>query len=219
MQLNLQTFGIDISSYSEDINWQKLVALINPRFVFARAYRAGPSADQSYADKRFGDYWQQLGQQDILRGAYLFCDPHADPAGSIKKFFSVYAPKRGDLVPTLDIEDNWDGGSGIPVRQRVAQIDEMVKLVAQEIGGQKPIIYTKKRVWDELGNPNKFAGCPLWVLNYFTIPTQHNIPQAWNTFTFWQYAENVKYDGIFGGDYDLNLFNGFENELKSVTIQ
>jgi lysozyme len=227
MQLNLQTFGIDISSYSNDINWSKLVSVINPRFVFARAYHVGPAAAESYADPRFSEYWTNLGQLDLRRGAYLFCDPKADATDSIAKLFSVYTPKKGDLVPTLDIEDNYDSGSGVPVNQRVAQIAKMVQLVAQKIGGQMPILYTKKRVWNELGNPNQFATCPLWVLNYLTLPAPQNMPVTWPTFTFWQYAENIKAPAIFGkdasgkkdGDYDLNCFNGVENDLKAYTIQ
>src|SRR5690242_19513623 len=147
MLLNLQTFGIDISSYSDDIDWAKLVSVINPRFVFARAYHVGPSPDKSYADQRFAEYWSQLGHLNLRRGAYLFCDPRADAADSIAKFFSVYTPKKGDLLPTLVIEDNYDSGSGVPVQQRVAQISTMVGLVAQKIGGQKPMIYMKRRVW------------------------------------------------------------------------
>jgi lysozyme len=216
--LNLQTFGIDISSYSDDIDWTKLVSLINPRFVFARAYHIGPTQQKTYPDPRFGEYWAKLGTLNLRRGAYLFCDPKADAADSIAKFFSVYTPKKGDLVPTLDIEDNYDSGSGIPVHQRVAQIATMVQLVSQKIGGRMPILYTKKRIWDELGNPSQFANCPLWVLNYFTIPTPHNIPATWPTFAFWQYAENVKYESIFKGDYDLNFFNDVESELDKFTV-
>src|SRR5438477_249267 len=104
MQLNLQTFGIDISSYSNDINWSNLISVINPRFVFARAYHVGPTAAKTYADPRFPEYWTKLGELNLRRGAYLFCDPKADADDSITKFFSVYTPKKGDLVPTLDIE-------------------------------------------------------------------------------------------------------------------
>ena len=220
MMLNLQTFGIDISSYSGDIDWIKLVSIINPRFVFARAYHMGPVPEKSYADERFAnDYWPQLGQLNLRRGAYLFCDPKADAQDSITKFFAVYKPQKGDLVPTLDIEDNYDSSSGVPLPKRIAQIDKMIQLVAQRIGGQKPILYTKKRIWNELGNPKQFSDCPLWVLNYYTMPTPQNMPETWPAFAFWQYAENIKYKGIFEGDYDLNLFNGTEADLMKLVIQ
>ena len=28
------------------------------------------------------------------------------------------------------------------------------------------MIYTKARVWSELGNPAQFSDCPLWVVDY-----------------------------------------------------
>jgi GH25 family lysozyme M1 (1,4-beta-N-acetylmuramidase) len=215
----LQTFGIDISSYSKDIDWQKTIANLNPRFVFARAYHVDATPEGSYEDQKFAtDYWPALAQLGLPRGAYLFCHPKADAADSIQKFFNVYKPRVGDLLPTLDIEDIYDNSSGVPVQKRIAQIDAMVQLVSAKIGGQKPMIYTKKRVWDDLGNPRQFADCPLWVLNYKTMPTVLNMPATWPAFTFWQYAENLKVDGI-GGDYDPDLFNGTEGELGNYAIK
>lgn len=223
---NLQTYGIDISSYSLAVDWTKVVATLNPRFVFARAYHMGPTADaaDSYADTRFAEYWSALATAKLTRGAYLFCHPKADAATSISNFYSAYTPKAGDLVPTLDIEDIYDNSCGVPVNQRIAQIASMIGLVSAKIGGQKPIIYTKKRVWNDLGNPNQFADCPLWVMNYLTMPTALNMPKSWPAFAFWQYAENLKSDpkdfdiGI-GGDYDPNLYNGSEADLKKLQIQ
>lgn len=217
--LNLQTYGIDISSYSKNIDWTKVARTLNPRFIFARAYHMDATAKTSSPDSRFAEYWAAMAALHVPRGAYLFCHPKADAKDSIDKFFSVYKPQVGDLVPTLDIEDIYDNSSGVPVAQRVEQISKMIQLVSAKIGGQKPLIYTKRRVWDDLGNPNQFADCPLWVLNYWTLPTSDNLPQSWPTFTFWQYAENIKAEGIFGGDYDLNLFNGTENDLAKYLIK
>jgi GH25 family lysozyme M1 (1,4-beta-N-acetylmuramidase) len=220
MTINLQTYGIDVSSYSLDVDWTKVVANLNPRFIFARAYHMAETAAECYADSKFAnDYWPSLGKLKLPRGAYLFCHPKADAADSIERFFSVYKPQSGDLVPTLDIEDIYDSSCGVPLQDRIAQISTMIELVAKKMGGQKPIIYTKKRVWNELGNPAQFADCPLWVLNYQTMPTPLNMPQTWPTFAFWQYAENIKnVDGI-GGDFDPNLFNGPESDLAKYFIK
>jgi lysozyme len=212
--LNLQTYGIDISSYSKDVDWTKVAKNLNPRFVFARAFHMDETAEKTVADPRFAEYWTAMAALHVPRGAYLFCHPKTDAADSIAKFFSVYTPKAGDLLPVLDIEDIYDDSCGVPVAQRIAQIAKMIALVSAKIGGQKPIIYTKRRVWNDLGNPNQFADCPLWVLNYWTLPTAANLPQSWPTFAFWQYAENITIDGI-EGDYDPNLFNGTEADLAA----
>jgi lysozyme len=147
MFLNLQTFGIDISHHDDPIDWDSLVSEIDPKFVFARAYHIGDTPDppSTYPDPSFPEYWQKLGDKHLPRGAYLFCNPHADADDSIKRFFDVYQPKKGDLLPVLDIEDNYDSDSHVPLDKRLTQIARMVKLISDKIGGQKPIIYTKKR--------------------------------------------------------------------------
>jgi GH25 family lysozyme M1 (1,4-beta-N-acetylmuramidase) len=225
----LQTFGMDISSYSKQIDWPQVVAQLNPRFVFARASYmkerpkanpTDPSIADPFSDACFPQYWQALGQYKIPRGAYVFCHPWADPGATTDQFFKDYTPVPGDLLPTLDIEDIWDSDSGVAQNQRVAFIQTMVDNVAKRICGQMPMIYTKTRVWNDLGDPKQFAKCPLWILNYQTLPTTENMPTAtWPTFAFWQYAENLVLDKVIGGDYDPNLFNGSEAELKNYVIQ
>jgi GH25 family lysozyme M1 (1,4-beta-N-acetylmuramidase) len=214
----LQTFGIDISSYSGDPDWNKVVATLNPRFVFARAYHLDENSAKDRADPKFAAYWTKLAELRLPRGAYLFCHPKIDASISIQKFFSVYKPQAGDLLPTLDIEDIYDNSSAVPLQKRIQQVEKMIQLVAARIGGQKPMIYTKTRVWNDLGNPPQFADCPLWVLNYNTLPTPQNQPATWPTFAFWQYGENLKVKHVID-DYDPNLFNGSEAELSNYLIR
>jgi len=215
----VRTFGIDISSYSKDIDWTKVSSKLNPRFVFARACHMGEDQAQSYEDTRFvKDYWPALRQLKMPRGAYLFCHPKADAGESIKRFFSAYQPQAGDIVPTLDIEDIYDNDCGVPVKRRIEQIAKMVQLISSRISGQKPMIYTKVRVWNDLGNPKQFSDCPLWVLDYQATPTSPAVPVTWPKFAFWQYAENLKADGI-GGDYDPDYFNGTEDTLGTYFIK
>ena len=54
----------------------------------------------------------------------------------------------------------------LPVQKRINQIEKMIQLVSTRINGYKPMIYTKARVWSELGNPAQFADCPLWVVDH-----------------------------------------------------
>lgn len=215
---DLQTYGIDISSYSKQIDWAKVVTNLNPRFVLARATHMTGDATDPYEDTLFSNYWSAMAAHGLLRGAYAFCHPLADAKATTDKFFDVYKPQPGDLVPALDIEDIWDNSCPVPVQARIGLIKTMVDAVSSRIGGQKPMIYTKTRVWNDLGNPAQFANCPLWILNYQTMPTALNMPPTWPAFAFWQYAQNLLVDGI-EGDYDPNLFNGPEADLKKYVIQ
>jgi GH25 family lysozyme M1 (1,4-beta-N-acetylmuramidase) len=197
----VRTFGIDISSYSLNIDWDAVVDELNPRFVITRAFHMGPKPPDCYADMRFVDYWPVLAQRKLPRGAYLFCHPSANAAVSVNNFFSVYTPQVGDIVPTLDIEDIYDNSCGVRVSKRIAQIDAMIKAVSARIGGQKPMIYTKARVWADLGNPAQFSDCPLWIIDYDSTHAQPSLPPPWHTYAFWQFDHDLKIEGI-GGDYD-----------------
>jgi|HubBroStandDraft_6_1064221.scaffolds.fasta_scaffold617481_1 GH25 family lysozyme M1 (1,4-beta-N-acetylmuramidase) len=212
------TFGIDISSYSLTIDWPTVLTALNPRFVFARAYHIDATLGTSYPDPNFKDYWADLAKLNLPRGAYVRCNPNIDPQQSVTDFFSVYTPQPGDLLPSVDIEDEWDNSSTVKPKQRVLQIGQLIKLVADKIGGQMPLLYTKQRVWKDLNNPGQFAACPLWVQDYLAVPpAAPSLPASWSSYAFWQYGENKKAVGI--ADYDLNLFNGPETALKNFTIQ
>ena len=213
------TFGLDISSYSGVIDWPTVVKTLNPRFVFARAYHFGvPPKDSSYPDEKFNDYWSDLARLKLPRGAYMRCNPFVDPQQSVTDFFTVYTPQPGDLLPAVDVEDEWDNSSGLKPEQRTACIDKLLRGVAAKIGGQKPLLYTKQRVWIDLGNPSQFAAYPLWVMDYaHTPPASPTLPVPWQNYTFWQYAQDQQATGL--ADYDPDLFNGPESALRNFTIQ
>ena len=216
---SIRTFGIDISSYSKTIDWNVVTEKLNPRFVLARAAYVGKKDLQPHTDALFADeYWPALGKLKMPRGAYVFCRPKADADDTINAFFSVYTPKKGDLLPTLDIEDDYDDDAGVTVEQRIAQIEKMVGLVSARIGGQKPMIYTKARVWKDLGNPKQFSDCPLWVIDYDGAHAEPTLPPPWPTFAFWQYDHDLTADGI-EGDYDPDYFNGTEAKLGECSIK
>jgi lysozyme len=128
----------------------------------------------------------------------------------------VYTPQAGDLLPTLDIEDDYDSRSRLSVQKRINQIEKMIQLVSARISGHKPMIYTEARVWSELGNPARFADCPLWVVDYHSTG-EPTLPQTWSTFSFWQYAENRRGSGV-PGTYDSDYFNGTEADLRAYLL-
>lgn len=211
----IHTFGIDVSSYSKKINWKK-VAAKNPHFVFARATYITSDLKEG-TDRMFSTYWSGLKSLDMRRGAYHFCRPGYDPDKSVELFFSVYTPNKGDIVPTLDIEDEYDSDSG-PAKKKVAQIRRMVELISSRLGGRKPMIYTKKRVWDELGNPQEFGDCPLWILDYDKTHVNPALPSGWQSYAFWQTAADLTMDGI-EGDYDPDFFNGPPGDMKKYCLK
>ena len=212
-----RTFGIDVSKWGGEIDWHNVVTKLNPRFVFVQAYHMGKDEASSYANPRFANYKRALQRLRLPHGAYLRCHPDANAETLIKKFWATYTPQAGDILPTLDIEEDYDNRSSLPLERRINQIEKMVQLVSSRIGGQKPMIYTKARVWSELGNPAQFSDCPLWVVDYHSTD-EPIIPPSWSRFSFWQYAENLHGSGI-QGTYDGNYFNGSDEGLQAFRLK
>jgi len=211
-----RTFGIDVSKWGAEIDWSVVVSKLNPRFVFVQAYHIGKDEASCYANLRFANYRRALQRLGLLHGAYLRCHPNAGAETSIRRFLSVYTPQAGDLLPTLDIEDDYDNKCSLPVQERINQVERMVQLVSMRLRGLKPMIYTKARVWDELGNPMQFADCPLWVVDYQST-SDPIVPLPWVIFSFWQKAENFHGNGV-SGTYDSDYFNGTENDLRAYVL-
>ncbi len=96
-------------------------------------------------------------------------------------FFSVYTPQKGDLIPSLDVEDEYVHAmtSGKKTRKElVGQILEFGDIVGSKIG-RAPFIYIRKDITDALGNPPEFENYPLWIANYNTSATPP-LPKPWN---------------------------------------
>ena len=73
-----RTFGIDVSVWGGDIDWHRVVATLNPRFVFLQAYHTGKNEASSYTNPRFTNYLRALQRLGLPHGAYLRCHPNAN---------------------------------------------------------------------------------------------------------------------------------------------
>jgi len=211
------TYGIDVSHYSGNIDWDRVLTP-NIHFVLAKAselYRQNGAVKEA-KDAQFASYWSELGKRNMRRGAYFFCHPGIDPQAAVSSFFSAYSPGPGDILPTLDVEDDYADNPSLSAADKVAQIGRMVDLVSVRIGNRKPMIYTKQRVWKALGNPDSFGGCPLWVIDY-SGNDRPLLPAAWLNFSFWQYAQDREMDGV-EGNYDPDYFNGRPEDMAAICL-
>ena len=214
----IRTLGIDISHYSGDIDWDT-TANQKIHFVFAKASELFFSASGNItkaADRYFPEYWISLSKTPLKRGAYHFCRPGMDAKASIDFFLSVYKPAPGDLLPTLDIEDQYADDRTVPTQQKLDQITDMITYLSENLPEKKkPIIYTKQRVWNALGNPDTF-GCPLWVIDY-NGKMDPKLPKAWDNFSFWRSSENKPFPGV-RGNVDPDYFNGRPEDMNSFCL-
>lgn len=197
-----QTFGIDVSKWQGQIDWQS-VAGDGVEFAFIRV-----SDGLDYQDEYFDRNWRQAREQGILRGAYQFFRPNLDPVAQADLLLATMGPlEDDDLPPVIDVEV--DGG------QSPAAIASGVRQWIDRVEGQlgvKPIIYTGSYFWDSaLAGTDEFRDYPLWVAHW-TSGDCPSITDAWSNWGFWQYSATGRVAGI-GGDVDLNRFNGDRQAL------
>ncbi len=204
--------GIDVSYWNSGIDWPKVRAT-GLRFVFIKATEA-----DYYADPTFDDNWLGAKSAGLLRGAYHFFRSNVDGKKQAKKFIDYVRSMNddGELPPVLDLETH-DGQSKDRVIARAkAWLDEV-----EAAFGRKPLIYSGQYFLQDYfseagGGPPAWAkDYPLWLAQYpntYTEGQQPSLPRGWFRWTFWQYSEKGRLNGI-NANVDLNVFNGTLEEL------
>jgi GH25 family lysozyme M1 (1,4-beta-N-acetylmuramidase) len=204
--------GIDVSYWNSGIDWPKVRAT-GQRFVFAKA-----TEGDFYADPSFAANWSGAKSAGLLRGAYHFFRANIDGKKQAKKHIDYVRKTRdnGELPPVLDLETH-DGQSKARIISRAKDwLDEV-----EAAFGKKPIIYSGMYFLQDYfseagGGPPKWAkDYPLWLAQYpntYVDGQQPFLPRGWFKWTFWQYSEKGRLNGI-NANVDLNVFNGTLEEL------
>ena len=204
-------FGIDVSRHQGNIDWKR-VSNAGARFVFMKATEGA-----TWVDPKFYTNWHQAKTNGIIRGVYHFFRPHSPVDGKVDNLVStVGALEAGDLPPVLDIEvpESW---RSLSLARRVKIVQDWLDGVEQGLG-IKPIIYLSPSFADEiLENTGQFDSYLLWLAHYTSRP-QPRTPKPWADWTFWQYSETGRVDGI-SGNVDMNRFNGSIDDLIQLTVQ
>ena len=204
--------GIDVSYWNSGIDWPKVRAT-GQRYMFAKASEA-----DFYKDPTLDDNWVGAKSAGVLRGAYHFFRCGVDPVSQAKNYIEYVKSLNddGELPPVLDLEVS----DGVPNHKIIPSVKTWLNLVEAAFG-KKPIIYSgfyflKDSFSVAGGGPPSWAkDYPLWIAQY---PNQYvdgmspSLPPGWFKWTFWQYSEKGKVNGI-NANVDLNVFNGSLEEL------
>ncbi len=153
-----------------------------------------------------------------LRGAYHFFRCNADAKKQADSFIDYVKSFNddGELPPVLDLETH-DG-------QRRDKIVPAAKTWLDRVEAafqKKPIIYSGKFFLQDYlseangGPPSWAKDHPLWLAQYpnqYVPGMEPSLPRGWFKWTFWQYSEKGRVNGI-NANVDLNVFNGTLEEL------
>lgn len=204
--------GIDVSYWNSGIDWPKVRAT-GQRFMFAKATEA-----DSYKDPTLGANWKGAKSAGMLRGAYHFFRCQVDPKKQAKNYIDYLKSMKddGELPPVLDLELS----DGMTKDKIIPRVKTWLDLVENAFG-RKPIIYSgyyflQDSLSEAGGGPPAWAkDYPLWIAQYphqYVEGTSPSLPRGWFKWTFWQYSEKGRLNGI-NANVDLDVFNGTLEEL------
>lgn len=175
-------FGIDVSHYQGEIDWQALHDSLHATigFVYLKATE-GTTISDEYLNRNNSE----LDRLGILHGAYHFYIPSADPAAQAKHFLKSFKSEQKDLPPVLDVETEIADKSKLinGVKLWLAEVEKST--------GRKAIIYTSFSMYSNLLKEH-FKGYKFWIANYSRREERFRDPQI----LFWQYTDQAVLPGI-----------------------
>ena len=195
-------FGVDVSNYQGDINWQELEAQ-NVSFAFIKATEGSGHTDESV--RRNLDRAAGTG---IKVSAYHFFS--FDSAGETQadNFIAAVSRDEIDMPPVVDIEYYGDKRKNKPSQAETESILRPLLSRLEAYYGVKPIIYTTLPVYFRYVK-GSFSDYPLWIRSVTFEPDLMN----WK---FWQYSDKGTLTGYDGDEehIDLNVYNGSEEDFE-----
>lgn len=196
--------GIDVSRWQSQVDYSR-VARAGIKYVFCKATQG-----LNCVDPLFARNWAGIKAARLIRGAYHFASVQR-PAIDQADFFArtVGTLGEGDLPLALDIE----AADNLPPIRIARWVSDFV-LRLQQITERDPIIYTTASFWKDHCGLVTLGNLPLWVAHYTNAP-EPNIPRGWDNYTFWQYSQNGKVDGVTGA-VDRNRFRGTLADLNRL---
>lgn len=199
-------FGIDISTYQKDIDWDKLTKENEINFVIIRA-TAGKSKDS-----RFDSNWAAAKDHKIIRGAYHYYRPNENSTEQANNYIKTVKLEEGDLLPVLDIEKYSTVQSLTSLKNGLLN---WLKIVEAHYG-VTPVLYTYNNFYSTtLAEDNRFDKYPIWIAWYNLKGDPDKVKKDW---VFWQFTDKGKLKGI-EGEVDINVFNGKLKDLDGIRVK
>lgn len=191
-------FGIDVSEYQGDIDWETLVDKNKIDFAFVRA-----TAGSDTKDRNFSENWRQLKKYNVPRGAYHYYRPNENSTDQANLFIKTVVVEKGDFVPVLDIEKYSKVQSVTSLKNGLLNWLSIVEAHY----GVVPIIYTYSNFYEKVITDDKrFKKYPIWIAHYSEKENPKKLPSDW---VFWQFCEDGRLEGI-GTYVDIDLCSSAE---------
>lgn len=224
-----KVYGIDVSHYQGDINWDNLALFCTDS---GRVYRFAPRDDNdrrfmqpvlfaymkategaTMKDETFDIRMAEADRHGIAKGAYHFLHLLSPVEDQVKNFLEAVKWNPGDMPPALDIEVDKEIKAHGAAKLRDYTFT-WLEMVEKEMG-VRPVIYTRENIRDNyLAKDPRFDKYKCWIARYHP---DGPVKEEWD---IWQLTQTGRVNG-YKGAIDINLYNGdyaaFREFLDSLT--
>lgn len=173
--------GIDVSHYQGDIDW-RAVAASGVRFAFVKV-----TSGADDIDPRFRQNWAATAAAGLLSPSLLPTDLSCRRPGEA---FSVPSSPWTSLL--CHRRSTSKSPRGRPAALRAGIKTWLAS--GESTLGRKPVLYTDPSFWRANGSAD-FGAYALRLACYSDRP---ELPQGWQTWTFWQHSDTGQVRGIQG---------------------
>lgn len=193
-------FGIDVSEYQYEIDWEK-VAADGVEFAILRlGYRGYGESGVLKLDQYFESNIKGATDAGIEVGVYLFSQAvNAEEAAQEAEFMLENISGYEVTYPLiLDIEDVPEDARTVGMTKAETTDAVVAFCEAVEAAGHRPMIYANTRWFVAKVDMTRLVKYDKWLAQYYDIPF---FPYD---FQIWQYTDQGNVDGI-EGTVDMNL--------------
>lgn len=195
-----RSFGIDVSSWQEDVDYEK-VKKAGCEFVMIRAgYSEGDGKTFEF-DDRFKENMDKAKAAGLKVGVYMYSYDNTEDKAKASARWLIEALDKTEL--DLPVAFDWeDFGQFQTYKMSFADLNRLYDAFADEISkaGYEPMLYGSKlyleEIWENTGKR------PVWLAHY-ADRTNYKGP-----YRIWQAANTGRIKGI-NGDVDLDIM--YEN--------
>jgi GH25 family lysozyme M1 (1,4-beta-N-acetylmuramidase) len=193
-------FGIDVSFYQEDIDWDA-VAGDGVEFVMIRMGYRGYGSGALVRDERFDEYIAGAARAGLNIGIYFFSQA-VNPAEAVEEAEFVLEAIAGHNV-TFPIVYDFEEIAGVNSRAAYlgkAQATDNAIAFCEHVtaAGYTPMVYANPGWFLHEMEMPRLENYDKWIAQYYDAPF---FPYK---FSLWQYSDAGKVAGI-RGDVDMNL--------------
>jgi lysozyme len=193
-------FGIDLSSYSGEVDWKSVRANKSVEYVIVRA-----TMGTDRVDHRFAAHWKELIKLDLVRGAYHFFRPSEDLDQQFENYRRSVVLMKGDMRPILDIEN-----SGDLTQKEIIAIVSKWRILCQKHWRVNPIIYTYLNFYKQ-NLINEVDPADLWLASY----TKNSLRKSGLQCTVHQFSDAIAIKGL-RERVDGNMFFGDSADFQQL---